>query len=149
MIFLFGMPKEIRATGLVLYSGTDGQGTVNFKYDNMEATVIYSKISDSYLPTEIQGENGTILLDRINSPGEVLLRSGKTSPAMSGQTMSIENLTVPTEKDEYYYEMAEFIDLILSGKRESAINSHFNSVSTATVLEEIYSQLGIKFPAQK
>ena len=37
----------------------------------MNATVLYSKIANSSLPTEIQGEEGNITLDRINIIGEV------------------------------------------------------------------------------
>lgn len=36
---------------------------VNFEYENLNAAVLYSKIADSFLPAEIQGEKGTILKD--------------------------------------------------------------------------------------
>lgn len=71
MVVLFGRPKKIDASGIVLSSGADGQGAVNFEYEGMNATVLYSKIANSSLPTEIQGEEGNITLDRINIIGEV------------------------------------------------------------------------------
>ena len=58
MVVLFGMPDRISASGILLSSGTDGQGSALFRYgDGMEAAVLYSKIADSYLPSEIQGED--------------------------------------------------------------------------------------------
>lgn len=150
MVVLFGMPREIMASGTLLSSGTDGQGTVIFRYDEMEATVLYSKIADSGLPTEIQGEDGTITLNRINQIENVIYTPHVTN--MSGgkhREIITENLTVNTGKDEYYYEMAEFIDLILSGKRKSTINSHNNSLNTMILLDEIRQQLGVTFPADK
>ena len=48
MIALFGKPKEINAQGIMLSSGVDGQGTVNLLYEGMNATILYSKIANSY-----------------------------------------------------------------------------------------------------
>ena len=50
LVVLFGRPKRISATGLKLSTGVDGQGAVNFEYENLNATVLYSKIADSFLP---------------------------------------------------------------------------------------------------
>lgn len=148
MVVLFGAPDRVSASGILLSSGADGQGTANFHYGAMEATVIYSKISDSGLPTEIQGENGTVTLDRINRIGSVTYTPLKTNCAGGkGQGSEPVSLTAATEKDEYYYEIAEFIDLILSGKRESEINSHANSLTVMTLLDEIRRQVGVAFPA--
>ncbi len=54
-----------------------------------------------------------------------------------------------TDKNEYYYEVAEFIDLILAGKRESEINSHENSLITLEVIDEVRRQLGVVYPADR
>ena len=51
------------------------------------------------------------------------------------------------EKEEYYYEVAEFINLVLSGKRESEINSLDNSLITLEIIDEVRRQLGIVYPA--
>jgi Predicted dehydrogenases and related proteins len=75
MVVLFGRPKKISATGLKLFTGADGQGSVNFEYEGMDATIMYSKIADSSLPTEIQGEEGTITADRINIINKVTLKN--------------------------------------------------------------------------
>ena len=51
--------------------------------------------------------------------------------------------------DEYYYEIAEFIDVILSGSIESKINSHRNSLIIIEIIDEIRKQINLKFPANE
>ncbi|SBV97880.1 Gfo/Idh/MocA family oxidoreductase [uncultured Dysgonomonas sp.] len=138
MVALFGRPLKISATGLKLSTGADGQGAVNLEYEGMNATVLYSKIADSALPTEIQGEDGTITADRINIIGKVSLKNRNGEEKIISSTDVIH---------EYYYEVAEFINLIQEGKRESEINSHENSLITIEIVDEIRKQLGVKYPA--
>lgn len=140
MVVLFGRPKKICATGLKLSTGVDGQGAVNFEYPNMNATILYSKISDSYLPTEIQGEKGTLILDRINTINQVTFIPRGETP---------QQLHVPAIHNEYYYEIREFIDLIKNKQIESKINSHQHSLITMEIMDEIRKQLGLVFPADK
>jgi predicted dehydrogenase len=147
MVVLFGMPEKIEASGVVLSSGADGQGAVNFTYPGMNATVIYSKITDSFLPTEIQGENGVITLDRINIIKDVSFRPRGKAASGKGEKPAAEDLSRPTEKDEYFYEVEEFINLVLNGEKESAVNSLNNSLTTIKIIDEIRRQLGITYPA--
>jgi predicted dehydrogenase len=139
MVVLFGRPQTIQAAGVKLYSGVDGHGTACFTYENgMTATVLFSKIADSRLPTEIQGEDGIITLDRINIIGEATLS------LRNGQK---ENILPKFDRNEYYYEIAEFINLIQSGCKESKNNSLENSLITMEIIDEIRRQLGIVFEA--
>ncbi|MDR3309434.1 MAG: oxidoreductase, partial [Tannerella sp.] len=43
--------------------------------------------------------------------------------------------------NEYYYEIAEFIDIIESGRRQSEKNTHANSLATMEIMDEIRRQL--------
>ena len=148
MTALFGMPEEIRATALLLPSGTDGQGAVTFRYRGMDAAVLYSKITDSRLPAEIQGEDGTLVADRIQKISRLsLIPRASRQPGGRGAESAVRDLSVPLDKDEYYYEMAEFIDLIESGRSESAVNSLDCSLRTMQILDEIRRQTGVAFPA--
>jgi len=141
MVVLFGKPQSIKASALKLHTGTDGQGTATFGYGDMDAVVIYSKIADSALPTEIQGEEGTITSDRIN------IISNVTFTPRGGQP---EDISAQTLKDEYYYEVKEFIDVILSGNAlESSVNTHENSMIVMEILDEIRRQTGIVYPADR
>ena len=42
----------------------------------MEAVIIHSKITNSAIPSEIQGENGSIVIDRISMPQSVVIHYG-------------------------------------------------------------------------
>ena len=141
MVVLFGKPATIQTIGVNLSSGVDGQVAVNFTYPNgLVATVLYGKIADSTLPTEIQGESGTLKLDRINIIGEVTFINRK------GEKF---NIRPETPHHEYYYEIAAFIDIIQSGRKESLVNSHNNTLITMEIMDEIRSQLGVRFPADQ
>ena len=99
MVVLFGRPKKIQASGVVLSSGADGQGAVNFEYDGMNATVLYSKIANSSLPTEIQGEDGNILLDRINIIGKVTFTPRPVAASGKGPSTEPQDISAVTDKD--------------------------------------------------
>lgn len=137
MVCLFGLPKEIKANSFMLESGVDGQGTALFKYDDMDGSIIYSKIANSYLPSEIQGEEGTIIIDNIHDMRKITInyRNGKT------EVISIEQI-----EESMMYEAKEFIDLISNDACESIINSHENSLNTSKIMEEIRRQIGLVYP---
>lgn len=149
LIVLFGKPKSVDASGILLSSGVDGQGAVNLQYDGMNATILYSKIANSALPTEIQGEEGNITLDRINIISRVAYTPRLQATLGRGPAPEPEDISYPTDKDEYYYEIAEFINLIQLKKQESEINSWENSLTTIAVIDEIRRQLGVVYPADK
>ena len=147
MVALFGNPQKIEAQGIVLHTGADGQGAVNFQYDGMNATVLYSKIANSALPTEIEGEAGNLLLDKIHITKQVDFIPRQVTAQGKEQENHCQSIGVPLDKSEYYYEMAEFMNLIEQGKQESILNSWENSLTTIEIIDEIRRQLGVHYPA--
>ena len=140
LVVLFGEPKSIQATGYLLESGVDGEGSLILKYDGMDAVIMFSKITDSSLPSEIHGENGNIRIDKISTPEkvEILYRNGKS------EDISREQLD-----DNMFYEAEEFISVIQQGKLESTNNSLENSRITMKILDEARSQMGVRFPSDR
>lgn len=138
LVVLFGEPKSLQATGYLLESGVDGEGSLILKYEEMDAVIMFSKITDSSLPSEIHGENGNIRIDKISTPEkvEILYRDGKS------EDISREQLA-----DNMFYEAEEFINLIQQGKLESRNNSLENSRITMRILDEARSQMGVRFPS--
>ena len=147
MVVLFGRPNKISASGVVLSTGTDGQGAVNFEYEGMNATVLYSKIANSSLPTEIEGEDGNFMLDKINQINRVTWQARPVASSGKGPLTPVEDISAVTDKDEYYYEVAEFINLVQAGKLESEVHSHENSLITIEIIDEVRRQLGVSFLA--
>ena len=107
MVALFGRPLEVEAQGIVLSSGADGQGAVNFRYEGMNATVLYSKTANSSLPSEIQGEGGNLLLDAIHTIRDVAYLLRPAAASGRGDAPGRHSVGLPLEKDTYYYEVAE------------------------------------------
>lgn len=140
MVNLFGKPNTIKANGVMLNTGVDGEGSLVFGYDDMEGAVIYSKISNSYIPSEIQGEEGNIIIDRINGFNNVkiIYRDGRE-----------EDLSLEQKKADMCYEVEEFVNLIKSGEKESKINSLKVSREVIEVIEEARKQIGVVYPADK
>jgi predicted dehydrogenase len=138
MVVLFGKPLRVKANSFMLESGVDGEGSMILDYGDMDAVVMYSKITNSYIPSEIQGEEGSIILDTIHTPQkvEIRYRDGR-----------IEDITEAQTHHPMYYETKEFIELIQSRKRQSETNSHHHSFITMEIIEEARKQTGIVFPA--
>ena len=149
MVALFGKPQQIEAQGIVLHTGADGQGAVNFQYEGMNATVLYSKIANSALPTEIEGEAGNLLLDKIHITKQVDYIPRQVTTQGKEQENHCQSIGVSLEKSDYYYEIAEFINLIEQGKQKSNVNSWENSLTTLEIIDEIRRQLGVHYPADE
>ncbi|QHS24223.1 Gfo/Idh/MocA family oxidoreductase [Virgibacillus sp. MSP4-1] len=140
MVVLFGEPEEVKANGVMLESGVDGQGTVLVKYGDMEGIVMHSKITNSEMPSEIQGEKGSLIIDPIHRAERVIFRDHHGNE---------EDLSVPQNENSMYDETKEFISLIKENKRESDINTFETSVTVARIIEEARKQVGVVFPADQ
>jgi hypothetical protein len=66
----------VHATASLLESGVDGQGTVVLSYGDFDVTLHHSKVSDSAIPSEIQGEAGALVIEKI-SECQKLLRAAR------------------------------------------------------------------------
>ncbi|NQX70890.1 Gfo/Idh/MocA family oxidoreductase [Paenibacillus alba] len=137
---LFGAPDRVQANGVLLESGVDGEGSLLLSYKEMDAIIMHSKISSSYLPAEIQGENATMVIDKINQPEKVEIRY---------RDGSVEDLTQVQAARNMRYEAEEFIRLIKTKTLESATNSHANSLITVGIIDEARKQMGLVFPADR
>ena len=124
----------------------DLQGSVIFEYEGMSATILYSKIADSHLCTEISSDGGVISLDQIHicRHAEMTRRGVPTSGRASGP--QAEDISVPVDADEYLCEFREFINVLESGHIESSVNSLETSLITSEILDEIRHQAGVAFP---
>lgn len=138
MIALFGKPQKIEAQGILLHTGVDGQGCANFRYEGLDATVLYSKIANSFLPTEIEGEEGNLILNQIHIPTAL-----EYIPRKATEENPRRQIGQPLDKSPYYYEIKEFIDLVNQDKKQSEINSWETSLATMEVIDEIRSQIGV------
>ena len=152
MVALLGKPQEVRAhlvtwriPGRDRFALTDLQGSVECVYPGLNATAAWSKVADAFAPTEISGEGGNLLLDKLHICRRVGFIPHGAPASGRGKTAGPEDITVPDEKDEYFYEFEEFITCVLEG-RESRINTPDRSVEVLEIMDDIRRQAGIRFP---
>lgn len=137
MIRLFGAPKSIKASGVKLHNGVDGAGTILMEYPDMIGEAIYSKITDSAMPSQIQGEDASMLIQEIENVKDLrIVRKGVVQSIHFEQSDNILN-----------YETQEFIKMIKTGMGWE--KSKEITLETMKVLDEARKQLHIVFPADK
>ncbi len=137
MIALFGKPNGVVSEAILLESGVDGQGTAMFSYEGASGVIMYSKISDSKLPLEIQGEEGTIIIDNILFKNvKIVYRDGRE-----------EVISIKQRENDMYYELDEFISVLNKNETESMKNSYKNSLRAIEVMDKIRNQIGLEYPA--
>ena len=99
----------------------------------MTATLMWSKITQDALPSEIQGEGGSIIIDKVSKPTEITL-------VMRDGTRSVYETLC--DKPVMYYELRDFLRQIV-GKAMPEFNR--NSLLEAALMEKAREQMGINF----
>ena len=151
-VHLFGEPKTVTATGLLLDSGADGQGTILLGYDGFEVACLHSKISTPGIDSQIAGELGAIVLDDCAAPTRVRLvgrESSSSDARASRHAVAAEDLTRERSGGFLTHEIAEFAHLVQAGALESALHPLANSLATMKTLDEARRQVGVRFPADQ
>jgi predicted dehydrogenase len=140
LVALFGRPSTVTAKIAEVSTPegkTDVYGTAHLGYEDMDATLTWSKAYDSFQPTEIAGENGNLILDEIHIArrAEIVPHAAPTSGQgpKPGRAVINEGLLF----NEYYYEFKEFADLIEAGKTESESNSLDTSLAVLEIIDKI------------
>ncbi|UTV29058.1 Gfo/Idh/MocA family protein [Photobacterium atrarenae] len=137
-IGLFGEPNSFTAQGALLDSGVDAHGTLVLHYTDFDVVVSHSKVSNGLIPSEFQGEQGTLLVDSISECRAVTLhRSGE--PALE--------MTVAQEENVMYYEALEFARLI-----DAQQVSHPDLARTqivSAIITKAREIIGVHFPADE
>ena len=135
---LFGMPEKILADAIFLNNGVDGAGSLIASYGDKQAEVIYSKITNSKLPTQIQGENGCMIISECPNPREIKILYNDGSE---------EIIECDSRSNPMNYEAQVFVELIETGQTD---HPHLEaSVMEMKIIDEARRQTGIVFPADK
>lgn len=138
MVRLFGMPRTISAGSIFLSNGMEGMGAVTADYGDMQAVLLYSKISNSFLPSQIQGEDATMIISEIPNPRrlEIHWRNGESAL-----------YEITKEDNNMYYEVGEFIRLAEEGDDGWRHNQY--SVMEMQVMDEVRRKAGIEFAGRE
>lgn len=74
----FGVPDFVHYQARKIATGVDGSGVICFHYPTFDVTMLTGKIADSFLPSEIQGTQGTLVMNAINSIDSIRLYDRNT-----------------------------------------------------------------------
>ena len=152
-VHLFGEPESVAATGLLLDTGADGQGTVLLGYDGFEVACLHSKIAPCGIESQVAGELGVITLDDCSVPDRVRLvhrlgsPGGEATPGFVRRPGSAQDLTPPQPRRPMRYEIEEFADLVRTGAPESPRHPTTHSLAVLRILDEARRQVGVRMPS--
>ncbi len=136
-LLLFGEPASVHATGHVLPSGVDGQGTILLRYDGFEVACLHSKIAPGGVGSAITGEQGVLHFDDCSVPTTVRLdlRDG-TSHDLTREQSSL----------HMRYEVEHFLACVRAGD-QSTTWPVANSLAVMRILDRARAEVGVRFPA--
>lgn len=133
LISLFGMPEEITGSSVFLPHSIDAVDSVICRYSDKIAKINVSKISDGAVPSEIQGENGCLLIDKISRPNLLTLR-------LKGQAPEVCDMS--SEHHDMSFEIKNFISQINGEKTEYYNEITYSSMKFCDIARP---KLGITF----
>lgn len=144
LVALFGRPASVRGklhTFETAEGFTDVHGTATLSYDGMDAVLTWSKVYDSFQPTEISGEAGNLILDAIHIARKAEIAPHAAPTSGQGPLPGRQTLADGLPFNEYYYEFKEFADLVEQGRRESTFNSLETSLTVLEIMDELLESI--------
>lgn len=131
LIALFGMPDDI--IGSAIFSDIDTADSLICTYPDKIAKINVSKISDGILPSQIQGENGSLLIDKLSRPKHITYCPRGDEPISFDMT---------DENHDMSHEIRQFVSL-LNGEK----NDCFNEITRLSMqfCDIAREKLGISF----
>ena len=175
MVEIFGMPSGLtsmttlldRATQRLTHGPIDGCGSILASYGGGRISVelAHSKITNDLLPSQIEGERGTIQIDHLSTPrnvridyrGDVVRGSATEAPREQGDNGRV--LDLPKSSNTMEYELTDFITAIggIDNVKEEIWETpagrhelgHYRDVTLVSlrIMDAVRQQAGITFPA--
>ena len=133
----FGMPNKVKAAAGFLKNGADSCGSAILEYDDFICLLSYGKIGQGLAPSEIVGDKGSVLIDKI----------GLYAGAFKAQGESKVPLTEFIEKCELMSkEASAFADFIKGERVEEYQSNSALCYNVHTVMDLIKQSAEIKYP---
>ena len=130
-IRLFGKPTDFCASSVFLSNGFEGMGSLNLRYPDKLVEISYSKITQSATPSVIEGEDGSLVIDRVHGASEVYVKY---------RDGSVENIPFEYRKDNMIFELSAFRDMVLfDGSSDEYLTATLESIRIAN---EAYRMTG-------
>lgn len=139
---LLGKPDKVHGFATRLHNGVDGQGTIICEYEKegIIAELLFSKITDSALSSQIQGEAGSMIIEEIPLINKLKIR-------YRDKTWEEIDVSKEGQMNNMLYEVEEFIRLVEAGENADEHNQY--SLWEMQVMDEARRQMGVVFPADE
>lgn len=140
-ITLFGEPVKATYFATKLPTGVDGLGPIILEYPTFDITIIQGKNSQSFLPSEIYGQKGTLIVDPLTGIEKITFYDNATKEETE--------LAGPVVANDMQFEAAEFARIIEQSDRDTYEYLSDLSLKVLRVSNELRHQNDIWFDAEK
>ncbi|EBH4249528.1 Gfo/Idh/MocA family oxidoreductase [Listeria monocytogenes] len=140
-ITLFGEPVKATYFATKLPTGVDGLGPIILEYPTFNITIIQGKNSQSFLPSEIYGQKGTLIVDQLTGIEKITFYDNATKEETE--------LAGPVVANDMQFEAAEFARIIEQSDRDTYEYLADLSLKVLRVSNELRHQNDIWFDAEK
>ncbi|EAD6942738.1 Gfo/Idh/MocA family protein [Listeria monocytogenes] len=140
-ITLFGEPIKATYFATKLPTGVDGLGPIILEYPIFNITIIQGKNSQSFLPSEIYGQKGTLIVDPLTGIEKITFYDNATKEETE--------LAGPVVANDMQFEAAEFARIIEQSDRDTYEYLADLSLKVLRVSNELRHQNDIWFDAEK
>lgn len=137
LIDLFGAPQAVDGNCLKMHNGVDGAGTITANYGDMQAEVLYSKITNSFNASEIQGEKGCMLIQELPNPTHI---------EIVYNTREREDLGISASEQNMQFEVREFIRLVEEKDHEAEAAYAARTLAALELMDAARAKMEIVFP---
>ncbi|EAG9321882.1 Gfo/Idh/MocA family protein [Listeria monocytogenes] len=140
-ITLFGEPVKSTYFATKLPTGVDGLGPIILEYPTFNITIIQGKNSQSFLPSEIYGQKGTLIVDPLTGIEKITFYDNATKEETE--------LAGPVLANDMQFEAAEFARIIEQSDRDTYEYLADLSLKVLRVSNELRHQNDIWFDTEK
>ena len=135
-VSLFGEPRGVSTKGIFLENGFLGAGEIFLDYGDHICTVSYSKISDSLSPSVIDGEGGSVSIDKITAPSRIACKP-------VGEDERVLEYDHAPNKINMIYEIKAFSEMVRSMSDRADEYLRITEICQR-IVDEVYTALGAK-----
>lgn len=140
-VALFGPPKSQTYKPIIIHSGADAGGLIVLDYGSFAVSMHASKCYTSRAPSEIYGQNGTVVVNSVTDIDRVTFVNAKSKQD--------EELAEKKAELNLQEEAQEFARIIRSKDHAAAKRLEEITRTVTGVMEDLRRQNGIVFDAEK
>lgn len=161
MVALWGKPQRIAAMGRTFdvsaiggdpaYPLVELAGEALCDYGSFVVNLSWGKVSDNHLPSQIQGTEGSLVLDSIAEPATASIVVPIKQDGYGSGEGEARPLAFPVDPVLLAEELRDFAAMCTGGDGGTTLAQTYERISldTLAVVDEIRAQLGVRFPADE